>query len=630
MKLKATVVLPLGIALATASGAASGDVLFQPIGFGPEVFSFNGATMSGPLASNPYALNSPKVYLIFVGPNFKKNGANTPAVNSMVASAKAILSSSYLSGIKQYGSNGTATFGNFTVDTSLNPLTWTHDYMLSNGTIDHTHNPMWFETDRILANPTFSSWKPPPGSAVTAPIYFVVRYANNGTGVGGAYGGSNSWGPNDYTKNSVNGVDVAISSADQVDQFSWVFSHELVERMSAGVSRDGVPGHQNAPVGLGGSAGQIADGEPEGSQLYAWRLPGGSQVTSYWSVMDQAFLVPDGNLHRALLEPVWNGGTWKGTCVSLQQGNLFNFVPPNPSAAIDTQVAGYAVDTAGSIFDFTVSGQVKAFNGGAWTALTGTNTKAYQLVAPRGGGLFALASNDSLPGQVWKFSGTPGNWTPLTDTNARVDSIATAGGTMFMLAQNGAVEQVSKLQGTTWIPVTGTNTKGHQLLSANDTLYMLADNGGGDRAWQFAPGSGWTPITDTNTAISADGLQVAGDVLYMNADIGHTGVHRVWQYGLSPNVWTALTGTNTSVQANPVVQDGMDMFLNASNGGHNRAWQFGGYSSSWTPLTGTNTQVNLLYIDFLTDTLRANATNDGDVAHTWQYSGTPNNWILLQ
>ena len=57
-------------------------ILFEPVGRGPEVFAFNGATMSQsePLASNPYALNSPKVYFIFVGPNWQQSGLPTAAV----------------------------------------------------------------------------------------------------------------------------------------------------------------------------------------------------------------------------------------------------------------------------------------------------------------------------------------------------------------------------------------------------------------------------------------------------------------------------------------------------------------------------------------------------------------------
>lgn len=98
-------------------------ILFKPVGRPPEVFDFNGALMSQPLTSNPDALNSPKVYFIFVGPNWEQNGKPTAAVNSMIADAKAILKSAYLSGLKQYGSDGKAVFGDFTIDTSLDPLT---------------------------------------------------------------------------------------------------------------------------------------------------------------------------------------------------------------------------------------------------------------------------------------------------------------------------------------------------------------------------------------------------------------------------------------------------------------------------------------------------------------------------
>ena len=117
-------------------------ILFRPVGRPPEVFDFNSTLMSQPLTSNPDALNSPKVYFIFVGPQWEQNGAPIAAVNSMIAAVKAILSSAYLSGLNQYGSDGNAVFGDFTIDTSLDPLTWTKDYILPNGTIDHSNNPV--------------------------------------------------------------------------------------------------------------------------------------------------------------------------------------------------------------------------------------------------------------------------------------------------------------------------------------------------------------------------------------------------------------------------------------------------------------------------------------------------------
>src|SRR5262249_47554658 len=162
-----------------------------------EYFTFNGVLMSQPLTSNPNALNSPKVYFIFVGPNFEQKGKPTAWVNSMIADAKAILKSAYLSGLTQYGCDGNAVFGDFTTDTSLDPLTWSKTYTFSNGTTDHTQNPVWFETDRILSQSKFSSWNPPAGGdARKSPIYVVVRYTNDGTNSGAGYGGSNDNGPN--------------------------------------------------------------------------------------------------------------------------------------------------------------------------------------------------------------------------------------------------------------------------------------------------------------------------------------------------------------------------------------------------------------------------------------------------
>jgi hypothetical protein len=298
--------LILGVAMAAIAAApARSTMLFKPVGRPPEVFAFNGITMSQPLTSNPYALNSPKVYFIFVGPNWVKNGNPSGPTLSMIYAAKAIFGSSYLSGLTQYGSDGHAVYGDFTIDTSYDP------------TINPSINPVWKETDKILSNPNFSSWLPTGGDARNSPLYVVARYTYNGTNVGGGSGGSNNFGPNQYTSRAVNVIDVSISSADQVDQFTWVLSHELAERISSGtgglseVSPD--------------SGGQVADGEPEGNNFYAWRLYGtvGPVVTSYWSFLDQAFIIPDGTLKHALLVPKWNSDKWTGKFVSLQQGNLY-------------------------------------------------------------------------------------------------------------------------------------------------------------------------------------------------------------------------------------------------------------------------------------------------------------------
>jgi hypothetical protein len=60
------------------------------------------------------------------------------------------------------------------------------------------------------------------------------------------------------------------------------------------------------PLNLGN---QISDNEPElGNIHYAYRLGGigGNLVQPYWSVKDQAFIVPDGSSQRLDLYPISN------------------------------------------------------------------------------------------------------------------------------------------------------------------------------------------------------------------------------------------------------------------------------------------------------------------------------------
>ena len=595
-------------------------ILFRPVGRPPEVFSFNGTLMSQPLTSNPDALNSPKVYFIFVGPQWKQNGAPIAAVNSMIAAVKAILSSAYLSGLKQYGSDGNAVFGDFTIDTSLDPLTWTKDYTLPNGTIDHSNNPVWYETDKILSNPAFSSWNPPPGNALTSPIYVVPRYA-------GGPAGSNDFGPNPpYTSRAVNIIDVTISSVDDIDGFSWAFSHELAERISSGIG-----GLQEVSPDPGG---QIADGEPEGNDYYAWQLNGssGPVVTSYWSFLDQAFVIPDGNLQRVLVVPVWSGASWTRKCVSLQQGNLYLVSPSRTKTLIDSEVQSYATTSVGGVFDLTPSGQVKEYSGSGtnWTAVTGANTVASALVATADGGLYMIAANQGETSRVWRYTGSGTNWTAVTGANTTVWNIAVAGGRLYMMASNnGGPIQVWQYSGsgTNWTAVTGTNTSVSAIVAAGGQLYMLASNerstGGPYQVWQYSgSGTNWTAVTGTNTATVA--IVAAGDVLCMLA-ANQPGPNQVWQYGLSPNIWIPLTGTNTSV-GQIVVQDGIEQYMLASNDGvHNQVWQYNSAPGSWTAITGLNTTVNLIRVT-ADNRLHMTAANDGANFRDWIYDGTPYSW----
>jgi len=626
--------LIVGVALAAIAAApARSTVLFRPIGRPPEVFAFNNVTMTQPLTNNPYALNSPKVYLIFVGPNWAQNGNPTAAVNSMISAAKAILGSSYLSGLTQYGSDGHAAFGGFTIDTSLDPLTW------SNTNPDGTpnKNPMFFETNQILSNPFFSSWLPPPGDARTSPIYVVARYSQNGTGAGFGGGGSNGNGPNGFTTRAVNVIDVSIPTADQVDGFTWVLSHELVERMSSGIG--GLS--EVSPD----SGGQIADGEPEGNNLYARRLWGsfGPVVTSYWSVLDQDFIIPDGLPNRVLLVPIWNGAAWTGRFVSLQQGSLYQLYGFDQQTLIDNQVQSFAVNLSGGtaqLFDLTANGQVRQYSGSGttWTALTGANTVASSLagtsyLSPTGnntytlmdGALYMLAANKGQPNKVWQYTGSGTNWTAVTGPNTTVSSIAAAGGGMYMVAYNNLGHQVWQYSGflSSWSALTGTNTYVDSIAGVGNSLYMLADNNGQrNQVWLYSGSGNWTALTGTNTTVY--GIAAAGDVLcIVGMNDGDTTTY-IWQ--LIPLNWIPLTGANTRPNQ-LLVQDGATLYMGAANNNLPlQAWQYAG-PGNWTALTGLNTNIHSLSVG--TDNrLYMTAANNGGPIQNWIYNGTPGNWSV--
>ena len=488
-------------------------ILFKPVNRTPEVFDFSGALMSQALTSNPYALNSPKVFIIFVGPNWYKNGEPTPFVSRITSTAEAILNSPYLKGLRQYGSDGIANYVDFYVDTTLDPLTWSMDYVFPDGHKENSNNPVWFETNRIISSPPSSSWLPPGGDARNSPIYVVVRYTRDGSSPPAIYSGSgsNSFGPREpYTSLAINVIDVALTTADQVDGFSWAFSHEIVERMSTGTGDQGSTGvYEIAPD----RSGQIADGEPEGAGFYAWRLNGsdGPLVTSYWSVVDQEFIVPDDN-QRALLDPIWNGNEFAGL-VSLQEASLYMYQSSalGLRTLIDTQVLSYATSSHGGvtrIFDLTADNRVKEYSesGSNWTPVTAPNIIASTLVATTDGRLYMQASTHFGPHfsgpTVWQYSGSGTNWAAVTGGNTKVVQTAAVGDTIFMLASNGGENQVWRYDGsgTNWTVVTGTNTKVVQIAAAGNAIFMLASNGGENQVWRYdGSGTNWTAVTGTNT-----------------------------------------------------------------------------------------------------------------------------------
>jgi hypothetical protein len=224
--------------------------------------------VTSPITSNPAALNDPTVYLIFWGTTWTNATAQ-----KFAGDAQTILQSQYLSALKDYGSDGLATYGSYTIDNSTDPAV----------------NPSAAtqEIQKIL--PTMSSWSKPtlpantdsssiwPG-ATGSPIYVVVF--DNGCCSGGN-GPDKHTPPGSQTALAINHIWIGAGGANE-DNFTDVFSHEIAERISDGTS-GGIK--MNAPVNISGEYqnAQISDNEPNGVR-YAGRLGGNVLVQAYWSI----------------------------------------------------------------------------------------------------------------------------------------------------------------------------------------------------------------------------------------------------------------------------------------------------------------------------------------------------------
>jgi hypothetical protein len=268
-------------------------IVFVPQ-FGPET--------PGP-GDTSHGMIHPTVHLIFSG-HYWNTTQGKQDQKTLIDSTNSILSGPYLSGLTQYGSDGTARFGKHWVDSTTVPLDQ-----------PGKAEPKFCTLRTYLRNFIDDHNGAIPGSSNDyrhAPIYVIVSDpASSGVPRGwNAPGSYRNW----FRWESLHMIwfgtttdrVVGAGNDDHIfkDGFTEVLSHELVETMS---DPKGSNNQFNAPADLPGSLAhdhQIGDNEPDG-QRYGYRLHG-DLVQPYWSARDQAFIVPDGNVQNFLLEPIWS------------------------------------------------------------------------------------------------------------------------------------------------------------------------------------------------------------------------------------------------------------------------------------------------------------------------------------
>jgi hypothetical protein len=276
-------------------------VVFMPQ-FGPE--TINGSLNDG--------MQDPGISLVFSGNHWKTiQGQQDEA--GMVASVYGILNSGYLSGLKQYGSDGQAYMDPWAAVSDTVPVT--------NGqaSTDDVQNFL----NNAISNPANGLVKPSNDDWQHARIYVVISDPASSQGSGIGWNRQGSYEVNFLSHHNMhmiwiptsnNGGDTAVNR----DQFTDTFSHELAETISDPDSNGiTIPRSSSLPKAVrGDSTGQIGDFEPDDDR-YQYRVgrtqdSPGVLVQAYWSNSDQAFIVPDGNLQKVVLTPNWNGSTFNG------------------------------------------------------------------------------------------------------------------------------------------------------------------------------------------------------------------------------------------------------------------------------------------------------------------------------
>ncbi len=444
-------------------------VVFVPQ-FGTE--AIHGSTNDGML--------DPGISLIFSGPYWSSaQGQQDKA--GLVSSVYGILNSPYLSGLKQYGSDGQAYLDPWAAvaDTVTVPTTGSSAYNADPGQVQDFLNNEINNSANHLVKPTDDDWR-------HARIYVVISDPTSSHGSGNGWNDQGSYEhsffshynmPMIWMSTQTNPYDTHVSQ----DAFTNLFSHELAETLSDPDGSDGgitvTPGAR-LPASLKGKGVlQIGDNEPDGGR-YQYRLgrtasSPGVLVQAYWSNVDQAYIVPDGNAQKVFLYPNWNGSSFEGSFRLLVQGDQRG-TNTSDQITLDNVLGGVKVTQNGEAFQFS-SGQIAADTWAALEVETGGGADHVQVngvpstiglvTVQNGGGTDAVTvGNGTLAGIS-------------TATKIDVGSFGTGHSSVFV---NGYLEQGYVTIEPGWVVYNGVRI--NLLLMPGDTAANLeVDTGNGSR-----------------------------------------------------------------------------------------------------------------------------------------------------
>ncbi len=563
-------------------------ILFQPQ-FGAEVrVTENDYGM--PYFNGP-TLSSTPVHLIFEGSYW--NAPTGITKQNVIDQTRAVLNSSYLSGLTQYGSNGSATLVGWTTDTTMPviPKLLEQGFVFYNEDLQAT--AAQFMGVEFYKQPSARGLYlvvTPPGSTSLSSPDAAGYHSETWQSIGSTY----QYVPFGWT--GIKGTTVA----DQKDSFSRILSHEVAEAMSdpyTGSNR-GVTVYRGASWVDDRWYDEIADFEPDGQ--YTYRLATGAVVQAYWSVRDNVFLVPDGTSQLFTLKPnLSDAGAFDGTYNLTVNGDQAWY--KNDQIAIDT-----IANPAGDQVRVNLNGEVVTFDPNRIANITinsGTGNDTINVERlPYG---VALTVNTGTGVDTVNLSPAAGQMDNLRNTV----TVHGGGNTTLTLGDSGTVSHTvgyTIAEGSLTRSYRGTSGHLHSSSIAFDGLSQLAVSGAASGStFQVRTDGLTTPVRVTGHA-GFDSL-VFDDALNANnvATTYTIGGDRITRVGtdLSPIIFgMPFVNLTTTVQFDYVE----DVTVNGGSSGNQFAVQDLPYVSHLTLYTGTG--VNTVQVGNDSGTLDSTGT----------------------
>lgn len=566
-------------------------------------------------------IQTPPVFHVVLWGTHWGTGAGQANPSTPENIATAILNSTYLSGLTEYGissANLTPASVDYFVDTSSDPPSNFNPGNLGDG---HSLGQAQTELTNLVSGGSITG----PGSPSNlehAPIYVIITDPTDSPTNGG-YNTSGS-----VSSKNVNIFSVGTDS--NFGNFPDTFSHETAERLSdiegGGVEFD-LPNNPNLPtnsIGSPGSRVQVGDGEAEpGGQFHeTYRLGGPTSlamVQPFYSNSFGAFIAPDGNAQRFDLQPIWT--------IDSANANNDNFTDTYDLTLNGDQLSNkndtvvISRDSAGGT-KVTLNGETAWFDPST-AGFQGTALHSITLNGLSGNDSFTLdySNGDPVPAGGLTIDGGAGN--DLLTAGGKADTWNITGANSGTLNGNVTFSNIKNLIGgdvsDTFKFFSGGSVSGN----------IVGGFAGTPEALDYSALAG--PVTVNLATITAPGI--GGTFADINRFIGSAGADTL--VGVNANTTWAISGPNAgTVSGGPIANATFSSFENLTGGTAKDTFSFhpgGNLSGNLDGGGGTNTLDYSTTSGPVTVNLAAQTASDvgGTITHLQNFAGSTGADLLI-